>query len=228
MHVLSRLDIQDMTELSADFRAMADGASCMEEAAQRIVAHLYENLVTEDKQQPACALVRMFVTVPYHRLEPSVRQAADEALRDLGKTFDNPEMPCFTLIASRGHMAEWNSRQQSRHYKVWPFHSPEMLESDPDAKYVMDHLGITHQDLFEPDRQKILDLSLRTLSIFFEEEARGSEHIPHQEDLFIPCGIQSKLMLSGILPSGRLFSLVLFPQVPISRDIARLFMPLSL
>jgi light-regulated signal transduction histidine kinase (bacteriophytochrome) len=53
-------------------------------------------------------------------------------------------------------------------------------------------------------------------------------HIPHQEDFVEPLGIESKLMLSGILPSGCMFGLVLFPTVPTSRDIARLFMPLSM
>ena len=228
MHVLSRFDIQDMTALSAEFRGMADGAGCMEEVADRIVRHLYENLVVEDKQQSACALVRMFVTVPYRRLEPDVRQTVDEKLETMGIDFIDPEMTCFTLIASRGHRPEWNSRRSSRHFKVTPIYDAKALDEDPDARYIFDHLGITHQDVVSPDPQKVMALSLRTLSVFFEEHALGSAHIPHQEDFVIPFGVQSKLLLSGILPSGRMFGLVLFPTVRISRDIARLFMPLSM
>src|SRR5262249_26567081 len=228
MHVLSRFDIQDMTALSAEFRSMADGAGCMEQVADRIVRHLYENLVVEDKQQPACALVRMFVTVPYSRLEPDVRQTVDEKLETMDTACIAPEMTCFTLIASRGHRPEWNSRRLSRHFKVTPIYDAKALDEDPDARYIFDHLGITHQDVVNPDPQKVMALSLRTLSVFFEENALGSAHIPHQDDFVIPFGVQSKLLLSGILPSGRMFGLVLFPTVRISRDIARLFMPLSM
>jgi len=228
MHILSTIDLQDMTELSAAFRGMASGVASMEEVAERVVGYLYRNLVLDETQEPACALVRLFVTVAYSRLEPAVREFADEVLRSFGKQCQNPDMPCFTLLASHGHKPEWNSRHLSRTFKAQPIYGPELLDEDPDAKYIFGHLGITYQDLVETDPQKIMDLSIRTLSVFHEETALGSPHIPHQDDFVVPFGIKSKLMLSGILPSGRMFGLVLFPIVPLSGPAARLFMPLSL
>ena len=74
MYDLARFGLSDATRVGAEFRRCSAGASSMEEVAGRIVRTLYDGLGTD--AGPACALVRMFVTVPYGRLDPEQRAFA--------------------------------------------------------------------------------------------------------------------------------------------------------
>jgi hypothetical protein len=59
-------------------------------------------------------------------------------------------------------------------------------------------------------------------------EALGNPYIPAQRDFIIPYGIRSILGFGGLLPSGDMFAVPMFFKVPVSREVADLFRPLSL
>lgn len=69
MYDLTAFSLKDMTICGAALRQMGDEAASMEEAAQRIVHYLYDHLVDADGQR-ATALVRFFITRPFHTLPP--------------------------------------------------------------------------------------------------------------------------------------------------------------
>ena len=96
---LTRFALADMTRCGVDLRRLGDGASTMEEVAERVVRYLYERLRAPDIDAPACVLVRLFVTMPFTDL------AAEEqafARRILGSTPETPRMKCLTLLATAG------------------------------------------------------------------------------------------------------------------------------
>lgn len=96
---MSGFRLQDMTACCAVSRRLGTGASSIEAAADRITRYLYTNLTTGPDKDPACVLVRLFKTHPYHRLSPELQTLVDT---HLGRKPADPGMKCLTLLSSTG------------------------------------------------------------------------------------------------------------------------------
>ncbi|MFM8550852.1 MAG: ATP-binding protein, partial [Nitrospiraceae bacterium] len=59
-------------------------------------------------------------------------------------------------------------------------------------------------------------------------EAVGSPYLPGQGQIVVPYGVCSVLGFGGLLPTGSLFTVILFSKVPIPRETAELFKTLAL
>ena len=59
----------DMTRCGADLRKMGGGASSMEQLANNIVRHLYDNIIERQSGERCLSLVRLFKTHPYEELD---------------------------------------------------------------------------------------------------------------------------------------------------------------
>src|SRR5687768_24628 len=121
MYDLANFSLSDMTRCGVELRKLGTGAGSMEEAANRIVRRLFEQLQSGNGE-PACALVRMFVTVPFAELEPGQRDFVRSAL---GRTDMAPATKCLTLLATAGLMDAWNSRTTSTGHQALPLISEE-------------------------------------------------------------------------------------------------------
>ena len=71
MYDLTDFNLKDMTVLGAALRQMGMGATSMEEAANKTVRYLYQNL-GDGTGKPTSALVRFFITYPYQRLDTEI------------------------------------------------------------------------------------------------------------------------------------------------------------
>ena len=120
---LASFTLSDMTELGARLRKLGAGATTMEEVAQRVVSHLYENAIDPESTEPSCALVRFFKTHAYADLEPPLQKFATEKLAGKSPT---PEMKCLTLLATRGERPEWDTTQKSVGHRAIPLASAEV------------------------------------------------------------------------------------------------------
>lgn len=97
MFNLSWSRLQDMTACSAALRRLGTGPSSIEAAADRIKRYLDTNLTTGPGEDPACVLVRLFKTHPYHRLSPELQTLVDT---HIGRKPADPGMKCLTLLSS--------------------------------------------------------------------------------------------------------------------------------
>src|SRR5437764_2399449 len=77
MFDLSRFSLSDMTRCGMELRRLGEHASGMEEVGERTVRYFYEHLRTADLAQPACVLVRVFVTQPLNALDDGQRHFAE-------------------------------------------------------------------------------------------------------------------------------------------------------
>src|SRR6476469_3595202 len=85
---LRSFGLTEMLRCSVALRHAASGAPSMEKAAKRICRFLYTEFGAVSSAAGAserigggdCALVRLYKTHPYARLEPSLRRFADKAL----------------------------------------------------------------------------------------------------------------------------------------------------
>jgi hypothetical protein len=225
MFDLSRFSLSDMTRCGMELRRLGEHASGMEEVGERIVRYFYENLRTADLAQPACALVRVFVTQPISALDDG-QQAFAQSL--LGGASPSPTLKCLTLLATAGDQPDWNSRHTSHGHKALPLPSEEAVLRSPMIAQLIRQLGIDISALLGSDQRLMLDVDQHTFNVFHVPQAQGSGYIPAQQEFVIPYGVRSVVGFGGLLPNSELFATILFSRVPIERGIADLFRPLAL
>jgi hypothetical protein len=224
MHDITNLTITDLADLSRAVMQAGQRAQSMEDCANVLVRHFYEQLGNGRGGEKACALVRFFKTQPLGDLDPDLSATARDSL---GGHEPAPGMKCLTLLATAGDEPEWNSRHSSRGHKTIPLPSARIVEQFPMISQLIKQLGFEVADVVAPDPALIVNLEERTASIFHVPDAQGSPYIPAQEEFVIPHGIRSVIGFGGILPSGNLYVVVLFTRTRIPRDRAEMFTVLS-
>ena len=200
----------------------ADSAS-LEEAASKIVRHLYDTL-TGEGGAPACALVRFYKTHPYSDLDPELQGFAQGVL---GHAPESLDMKCLTLLGTAGEKEEWNSRQQSAGHKAIPLPSADFVSQIPMISRLVSQFGLDVQAVIRPDPSLIVDLEAKSFNAFHVPEAVGSPYIPAQDDFVIAYGVRSVLGCGGVFNTGDLFALILFSKTPISRETSNQFKALA-
>lgn len=222
---ITHFTIREMTECGKVLRKCGEGATCMEETSNRIVRHLYDNLVDGETGDRACALVRFFKTHGYGQLDNELQNYARNML---GSQTAIPEMKCLVLLATAGEKKEWESRKSSNGHKAIPLPSETAVEQIPMIRNLINQLGISVSLVVNPDPKLLLDMEQRTYNVFHVLEALGSPYIPAQKEFVIPYGIKSVLGFGGLLPSGDMFAVIMFLKVPIAKEAADLFKTLAL
>lgn len=81
-----------------------------------------------------------------------------------------------------------------------------------------------------PDPKLLIELEQKTCNVFYIPIAAVSEVIPAQTEFVEPFGIKSVIGFGGMLPSGNLFTIILFSKVEIPATTAQLLktLPLSI
>ena len=222
---LASFSLADMTRCGMELRRIGSGASSMEEVADRTVHFLFQRLRDADSSMPACALVRLFVTMPFEELQPEQQQFAEGIL---GESPQFSGMKCLTLLASAGVEDAWNSRHHSAGHKALPLPSAESVARSPMITQLIRQLGVEVRTLLASDQRLMVEMDQHSFNVFYVPEAKGSPYIPAQSEFVVPHGIRSVLGFGGVLPSGELYAMILFTRVPIARQVAELFKTLSL
>jgi hypothetical protein len=222
-----------MLRCSVALRQAAAGSHSMEEAATRMCRFLYNEFGAMSTAAGAdtgfggadCALVRLYKTHAYRRLEPALRRFADKALGDVKAP---PALRCLTLLATAGDEPEWNDRHMSRSHRAIPLPSPRIVEQAPMVAQLVRQFGLDLADIINPSPDFVREMVGRSYGVFHVEEALGSAFIPAQEEFVRRYGIQSVVGFGGALRSGDIFAVVLFSRVRITRDVAERFRTIAL
>ena len=225
MFDLERFSLADMTRCGIELRRLGINADSMEEVADRIVRMLYRELTIAGSTEPACALVRTFVTLPYADLPPELQSFAKRLVPDVETT---PRVKCLTLLATAGTESGWNSRRESAGHQALPLASEEGVSRSPMIAQLIRQLGIEVGTLLQPNNEMLLDEAQHTFNVFHVPDALESPYIPAQAEFVRPYGVRSVIGFGGLLPPGELFATILFTKTPVSRDVAELFRTLAL
>jgi hypothetical protein len=221
---LERLSSEGMQACAFALEALASGAVCREEAASRIVKHLFNAFRLPDATgERSCALVRCFQTCSLEALPPPRRAFATKRL---GSIAPRGNLRCLTLLATRGIEPQWNEVGGSTEHQAIPLPSVEVILRAPMIARLLLQTGIRYEHVIEPPPERpgfLLDDTIDTFKIFHVEQALGSPYIPAQASFVHPHRIRSVLGMGGLLPGGELFAVVLFTRVEVSRENAELF-----
>lgn len=226
---LRQFGLTEMLRCSTGIRRATKTAATVESVARKLCTFLRDEFVNEDDATAddggrQCALVRMYVTLPYRSLDRSTRLFAD---RLLGTHVPGPELRCLCLMGTAGRLDEWNDRRASRGHQAIPLPSPKIVEQAPMIAQLVRQFGLDLEDVVEPKAGMLDDMSGRTYGVFHVEEAAGSPYIPAQ-DFVKEHGISSVVGVGGSMRSGDIFAVILFTRVPIRRDVADRFRSLAL
>jgi two-component system, NtrC family, sensor kinase len=224
MYDVTSYPLRDLTACSAALRKMSGGNN-LEDAAQTIVVHLYEELRDGRENGRICALARFFVTRQFGRLDPELQSCA---CRLLGNERPTDQMRCLTLVGTAGMRPEWNDRNASVGHRAIPLASPAMLERSPMISQLVRQFGLEPSTVLGADSSLLVDSEQKSYNVFHVPVARDSPYVPAQAEFVVPYGICSVIGFGGMLPSSNLFAVILFTRIPIPREIADLFRPLAL
>jgi len=225
MYELKNFGLKEMTICQSILRQSGMNAETMEEVANNVVQFFYNNLIDGTTGEKVCTLVRFFKTHDFVGLEEDLKEFAQSLLVGIKPT---PYMKCLTLLATVGEKSQWNSRQNSIGHKVIPLPSIDFVARMPMIANLIKQLGLEVKKVIKPDPDFILDFNEKQYGVFYIPNADGNEMIPDQENFVKPQGVKSALGFGGVLPSGNIFTVILFSNVYISPEIANLFKTLAL
>ena len=217
---LTRFGLSDMIECSAELRRLGASAASFEQAAGRMVRHLYDNLQMGDVGERATALVRAFRALPYSRLDGERQDVARAAL---GRREPDASTLCLALVATAGDRQEWNAVRSSAHHRVIPL--PRGARWSPMVAGLVRDMGVDPGRTRDPEL--FVDLIEKTCNVFHVPDAAGSPYVPDQQQFVRPYGITSVLGFGGVLAPMDLYVVIVFSKAPIPRGGAGLFRAIS-
>lgn len=222
---LPHFSLWDMIECGKQLRRAARDSTDFISTSQSLADYFYETLRDAEGRR-AAALVRVFKTHRFGGLDDRLRAIACEALGQGSAISD--DMKCLVLLATRGIEPAWNDRRRSTGHQAIPLQDAEALKRLPMIDGMVEQFGI-RGDLPLLRSDSPTDAFLRRqFGVFHVPDALESEFVPSQDRFVIPHGIGSVLAFGGALPTGDIFSVVLFLRIQIESQVAELFQPLAL
>ncbi len=225
MYNIQKMTLRDMSECGLALRGLGDDALSMEEVSNNIIEYLYQNFVDSSSGEKHCVLIRFFKTHSYSELTPDLQEYASGILSD---RILSDNLKCLTLLATAGELPEWNSRYQSVGHKAIPLADEDAIARIPMIYQLIQQLGLNPSIVVQPDPNLLTDLEQKMYNIFYVNHAKDSLCIPSQALFVVPFNIKSVLGFGGLLPSGNMFTILMFLKVAISPMIINLFRPLAL
>ncbi len=224
MYDLGRMRLADMTNASSRLRKLSLGAESMEAACQRVARWIFEGFGDAETGERGCVLVRVYKTHLLGGLPPELQtfvsdSGGDEALL--------PATRCLVLLGTVGVEPSWCARTASRGHQAIALPSREAVARLPMVAQLVSQLGIDVAQLLTPSPPLLIGAAEQPYNVFHVENAVGSPHIPAQ-DFVARYGVRSVLGCGGQLPDGELYAAILFSRVPIGRETAEAFKPLTL
>ncbi|MCB9852370.1 MAG: response regulator [Phycisphaerales bacterium] len=222
---LTNFSLWDMIECGRRIRLTSKQTGTFVDAAESLANYFYDAFRDRNGDR-AVVLSRVFKTHRYADLDDELKAIAQSSM-NAGETPFN-DMNCLTLLATRGDRPEWDDRRRSMGHRAIAMKDAEALNRAPMIDGMIDQFGIKG-DLYFLDSASRPDAFIkRQFGVFHVPDARGSKWVPSQEQFVIPNGIGSVLAFGGALPSGNVFSVILFLRVRVSAEVAELFQPLAL
>ncbi len=197
----------------------------MVEAAENVVRFFCDDFMEAGTGTKSCVLVRFFKTHDYTELNADLKAFADQMI---AKAATAHNFKCFTLLATRGINAKWNSPNNSQRHRVIPLPSDQAVEQIPMMRSMLKQMGMDIPSIIAPDPDIVLDLSQKTYNVFHIPCAEGNDHIPMQAEFVKPYGVKSVLGFGSVLPSGNVFVVIIFSRTAIDAETANRFVTMAL
>ena len=222
MYRLDAFKLEDMILCGTDIRQIGFESRCVEESAEKVVRHLYGNLLDEEGR-PALALVRLYKTMRYGELDSELRTVARQS-------FGSQHGPFLTLMATTGVLDCWNDRRKSETHRLIPIDDEtQMMQHVPILAHLRLQLemGSSWRPLDESLLKYVMEPEQKRFNVFFVPDI-NEYNSPERQSLIQGCGVRSMLAYGAMLSPGSYFGVVLYSRIALSKDSAEMFSPLAL
>ncbi|MEK0179093.1 histidine kinase [Microcoleus anatoxicus] len=206
----------NLAKCSLVLRQLGRNSGSMQETSQKIADYIYQHFYDSESSQNSCVLVRLFKTHPYGELDDSLQASARSLMQNKIPPY---EMKCWTLLASAGKEPQCNYADEAPNIVIPLVNEELVAQMLPISERILE-LGLDIPTVLGIADEKMLEMELKLLNIFYICSAQNSPFIAEQNSLVIPYEVKSVLGIGGLLPSGSLFMVELFFNIKISFKIA--------
>ncbi len=224
MYSLTSFKIEEMVEAGQALRELESKSSSINDVASNVAEWFYDSFRNPITKESEFAISRLFKTDSYQNLTPNLQ---DFAQKIAGDNKLKSETKCLVLLGTRGDEQGWNSNTTSNGHKAIPLVNEDFVANIPMITGLIHQLGLKLSDVISPDLS-IISKNKTDYNVFYVSNALNSPLIPAQEDFVIPYKIKSVLGFGTLLPTGDLYSVILFSKEKIEENVAHLFQPLAL
>ncbi|MEK0190044.1 histidine kinase [Microcoleus anatoxicus] len=208
--------LRNLAKCSLVLRQLGRNSASMQETSQKIADYIYQYFYDSESSQNSCVLVRLFKTHPYGELDDSLQASARSLMQNKIPPY---EMKCWTLLASAGKEPQCNYADEAPNIVIPLVNEELVAQMLPISERILE-LGLDIPTVLGIADEKMLEMELKLLNIFYICSAQNSPFIAEQNSLVIPYEVKSVLGIGGLLPSGSLFMVELFFNIKISFKIA--------
>jgi len=219
---LTRFGLAEMLRWGFDLPRLIAGAATLEEAAQSVVRHIYDDALSPAGARE-CALVRFYVTHPCATLPAELKAFAHAQMGDRKAV---PELQCLALLGTAGDEPAWNNRHLSRAHQAIPLPGVNEVSRTPMIGQLLRSLGVRLEAVVSPRPELVRGLAAKTFDVFYVPEAVGSAHIPDQ-DFVKRYGVRSVIGFGGALSKAGVYTILLFSRAPIPEAAVERFRNLA-
>jgi hypothetical protein len=223
---LNNYTVGDITSLQEKIRLELEGCHYLQEAAQKCVGVIYEDL------QDSLALIRFYVTVPFKQLPPSDKLfALDLAMANRVADLLEEDTLVLSLLGTHGEEADWCDRNQSKNHLGIPLVASSFVESIPMVAQLMQDMAIGLDWLDTKDTKIVVKMLGTIAGVFYVREAatsvdeKGRKIVPAQ-DFVSDYGIQTVFGFGGSYLNSACVVLILFTREMMERAEVERFMPI--
>ncbi|HKP11917.1 MAG TPA: hypothetical protein VJZ91_07385, partial [Blastocatellia bacterium] len=223
---LSEYTMTDITDLQERLHVGVMGCASLQEAAQKCVGVIYEDL------EDSLALARIYATVPFKQLPATDRSfVLDLAMANRAADLLDEETLVLSLLGTRGDESEWNDRNQSKNHLGIPLLASSFVDAIPMVAQLMQDLQIGLGWLDSKDTNIVVKTLGTVAGVFYVQEAatsvdeKGRKIVPAQ-DFVRAHRVETVFGLGGSYLNSTCVVLILFTRERLERAEAERFMPL--
>lgn len=213
--VKQRIDLySEINSIPEVFENLASDSHSMQEAAQKIVQWLFQNLKSPETGKNYVVLDRIFVTMPFKDMPRFYQEKYI-------KEGDTPESMFLCLIGTAGVRPEWNDigKSKTRQAIRLPQKKEDLKIMPMLNKMFGQAMGIPYEDVIHPlEGKERPTVEGRQL----EEDALASEAIP-AKDFIQENGIISEIGQGAVLVHGQVLARFSFTMIPLNKEYADMY-----
>lgn len=216
----------NVQDLAQDLNGKLRKCESLQEASQIYVRELY------DMFESSLALVRFYLTVPYHKLLPQ-DQAFAKTIAENNQAGDQlqDDTIILSLLGSYGSDPAWRDRYKSKNHLAIPLISSSFVKSTPMIARLMDDMDLGLDWLDTRDTEIVVKRLGRLARIFYVPDA--STFVDQESRLVVPAQdfvgahhIKTVFGLGGGYVKGPFGSVIFFTKEDVNKPHAELFLPL--